>query len=198
VAVGFVHPDRVLTKSGARPGDVLVLTKPLGVGLVTTAFKGDQTTAEQIEDSTRWMLRLNRVASELLQEAGASACTDVTGFALLGHSCEMAEKSGVGLRIHADRIPLVTGARELADQWLFPAGTGNNGQAFSSRVAFDPALAEEIQQLLLTPETSGGLLAAVPEERLEGLQKKLQAAGEPLWIIGEVLPPGPALVEVVE
>ncbi len=197
VAIGFIHPDRVLTKSSARPGDVLVLTKPLGVGMVATAFKGDQATPGQMEFSTEWMLKLNRKSSELLREGGVHACSDVTGFALIGHSCEIAERSGVQLRIHAGQVPFVPGAREFADLWLFPGGTGNNQKAYSSHVAFDQRVPEEVQNLLLTPETSGGLLAAVPPDGVDNLRASFQAAGEPLWVIGEVLPGGENLIEVI-
>lgn len=187
VALGFVHPDRVLTKAGAQPGDTLVLTKPLGVGIVTTALKGDQAKPEHIDASTASMLKLNRVAAELLQEGTTHACTDVTGFALLGHACEMAEQSGVQLRIHADRVPFVPGAEEYADMWLFPAGTARNQDGFRDRVRFTPGVTEEIQHLLYTPETSGGLLAAIPPNRVAELKAAFAQASEPLWIIGEVV-----------
>lgn len=198
VALGFVHPDRVLTKAGAQPGDALVLTKPLGVGIVTTALKGDQARPEHVEASVASMLKLNRTAAELLQAAGAHACTDVTGFALIGHACEMAERSGVQLRMHAGRIPFVPGAEQYADMWLFPAGTARNQQCYSERVRFAPGVAEETQQLLYTPETSGGLLAAVPADRLGDLQAGFAEVKEPLWVVGEVLAAeGEQLIEVL-
>lgn len=187
VALGFVHPDRVLTKAGARPGDVLVLTKPLGVGIITTVLKGDEAQPEHVEAAVTSMLKLNKVGAELLQAGGARACTDVTGFGLLGHSCEMAEKSGVCLRYHAGEIPFLPGAEEYADMWLFPAGTGHNVQAYAGQIEFAVDVPEETQQLLYTPETSGGLLAAIPPERLTELRTSFAAASEPLWVIGEVL-----------
>jgi selenide,water dikinase len=187
VALGFVHPDRMLAKAGAQPGDALVLTKPLGVGIVTTAFKGDQARPEHIQAATASMLKLNRAAAELLQQGTTHACTDVTGFALLGHACEMAGRSGAQLHIHAGRIPFVPGAEEYADMWLFPAGTARNQDGFRDRVRFGPGVAEEIQQLLYTPETSGGLLAAIPPERVDELKTAFAQANEPLWVIGEVV-----------
>ena len=187
VALGFVHPDRMLTKAGAQLGDVLVLTKPLGIGIVTTALKGDQAKPEHIEAATASMLKLNRTAAELLQQGTTHACTDVTGFALLGHAYEMAEHSSVQLRIHAGQIPFVPGAKEYADMWLFPAGTAHNQQGFGDRVRFAPGVVEEIQQLLYTPETSGGLLAAIPPERVDELSAAFAQANEPLWVIGEVV-----------
>lgn len=195
VALGFVHPDRVLTKAGAREGDALVLSKPLGVGIVTTVLKAGEAQPEHVDAAVSSMLRLNRVAAELLQQHGAHACTDVSGFALLGHACEMAERSGVRLRLNVNRIPFLPGAREYAAMWLFPAGTAHNQQGFRTQVRFAPGIAEDMQQLLYTPETSGGLLAAIPADRLEDLQAGFGAAGEPLWVVGEVV--AGAGVEVV-
>ena len=197
VAIGFVHPRRVWTKSGARVGDLLVLTKPLGVGMITTAFKGDQASPEHLEAAVAAMLKLNNTATRLLGEVDVSACTDVTGFALLGHACEMAVRSGICLRFHAQRIGLVPGAREYADMWLFPAGTGHNRQAFDRQVHCTAGVAEETLHLLFTPETSGGLLAAIPPGQVDGLQAAFHSVGEPLWIIGEVVPrEGDHLVEL--
>ena len=186
--LGFVHPDRVLTKAGAQPGDILVLTKPLGVGIVTTAFKGDQATPEHLTAAAESMAKLNRTATELLQEVGGvHACTDVTGFALIGHACELAEMSGVRLRFQVDQLPFVPGAKEYADMWLFPAGTARNLQAYAKHVHFSSKVPEEVQQLLCTPETSGGLLAAISPDRLADLKSGFATADEPLWVIGEVL-----------
>ena len=196
--IGLVHPDRVLCESGAQPGDVLVLTKPLGVGIITTAHKGDQAQPAHVEAAIASMLKLNRAAAELLQATGVHACTDVSGFALLGHASELAERSGVQLCMHVDRLPFVPGAEEYADMWLFPAGTANNKQAYGKGVRCAEGVAEETEQLLYTPETSGGLLAAVPPDRLADLEAGFKAAGEPLWIVGEVRPAdGGTLIELV-
>jgi selenide,water dikinase len=186
-AIGFAHPDRIFTTTAARPGDALVLTKPLGVGIVTTAAKADQAEAEHIEASIESMLQLNRAAAGLLQDAGVRACTDVTGFALLGHASDFAQRSGVRFRFYASRIPFVPGAQEYADLWLFPNGTARNKAAFARHVQVDAGVVEDIEQLLYTPETSGGLLAAVPAERLDELNASFSKAGEPLWVIGEVV-----------
>ncbi len=188
VVLGFVHPDRVLTKGGAKPGDVLVLTKPLGVGIITTAHKGDQARCEHLDAAVASMLRLNRAAAELLQAVRPHACTDISGFGLLGHACEMAEKSGAKLQFGAGKIPFLPGAQEYAGMWLFPAGTGRNQQAYADRVHFAAGVVEETQQLLYTPETSGGLLAAVAPEQLDQLKAGFKTANEPLWIVGQVLP----------
>jgi selenide,water dikinase len=185
--MGIVHPDRVWTKAGARPGDTLVLTKPLGVGIITTALKGQKTDPAQVEAAVASMKKLNRQAAHILQSIGVRAVTDITGFALLGHGYEMAEKSGVLLRFQLGRIPFLDGACEYADLWLFPGGTCNNEQAYEHAVKFAPGIEEEMQQLLYTPETSGGLLAAVPPEALEAVIARFDQAGHPCWVIGEVV-----------
>ena len=133
------------------------------------------------------MKKLNRQAAQLLQQVGVRAVTDVTGFALLGHGYEMAEKSGVRLRFHLAQIPFLEGSREYADMWLFPGGTCNNERAYEHAVTFAPAIEEEMQQLLYTPETSGGLLVAVPAEKVDALISVFAGAGQPCWVIGEVM-----------
>ena len=187
VALGFVHPDRVWMKAGAKPGDVLVLTKQLGIGIVTTAFKADLAGPEHFDPAVASMLKLNRAAADLLREFEPHACTDVTGFALLGHAYEMATKGCVRFRFHAEAIPFLPGATDYADQWLFPAGTGRNKEHFGPHVSCAKSVTDETYHLLLTPETSGGLLAAVAPEHREALKARFAAAGEPVWIIGEVL-----------
>jgi selenide,water dikinase len=185
--MGLIHPDRVLTKAGARPGDVLVLTKPLGVGIVTTALKGEVADPAHVAAAVESMKALNRDAVQLIQRVGVHACTDVTGFALLGHGFEVAEKSGVRLRFHVEKLPLVKGAVQYAEQWLFPGGTCNNERAYEHAVHFAPGIPEEMQQLLYTPETSGGLLAAVPAERLETLTALFAEEALACWVVGEVM-----------
>jgi len=185
--MGFVHPERVLTRAGARSGDALALTKPLGVGVITTALKGEVASPEHVAAAVESMKRLNQRAAQLIQRVGVHACTDVTGFALLGHGQEMAEKSGVRLRFHVGRLPFLEGAKQYAEEWLFPGGTCNNQRAYGHVVHFAPGISEEMQQLLYTPETSGGLLIAVPPERLEMLVGLFAEEKEPLWVVGEVL-----------
>jgi selenide,water dikinase len=185
--MGIVHPDRVWTKAAARPGDALVLTKPLGVGIITTAFKGDVADPVHVAAAVESMKRLNRHAMRLIQRVDVRAATDITGFALLGHGYEMAEKSGVRLRLRVSEIPFLAGARDYADMWLFPAGTCNNEQAYEQAVTFAPGIEEEMQQLLYTPETSGGLLVAVPGEKVDELIQVFDAGNHPCWLIGEVV-----------
>jgi len=185
--MGLVHPDRVWTKGGGRPGDALVLTKPLGVGIVTTALKGGVADPAHVAEAVESMKRLNRDAARLIGQVEAHACTDITGFALLGHSYEMAQKGGVRLRFFLDSLPFVAGAVEYADQWLFPGGTCNNENAYAEAITFDDGIAEEMQQLLFTPETSGGLLAAVSPRKLDELLNLFAEAHHPCWIVGEVV-----------
>ena len=185
--MGLIHPDRVWTKGGAHPGDVLVLTKPLGVGIVTTALKGEVANPAHVAAAVESMKKLNRDAARLIQQVNANACTDITGFALLGHGYEMAEKGSVRLRFHLDHIPFVEGAIEYAGDRLFPGGTHKNKQAYEHAVHFAPGVPEEMQQLLYTPETSGGLLAAIPPEKLETLTELFADEAHPCWIVGEVM-----------
>jgi selenide,water dikinase len=185
--MGTVHPHRVWTKAAARPGDVLLLTKPLGVGIITTALKGDKADPSHVAGAVESMKKLNREAAELIRQIDVRAVTDVTGFALLGHGHEMAEKSGVQLRFHVAQIPFLEGAREYADLWLFPGGTCDNERAYEHVVTFASEIEEEMAQLLYTPETSGGLLVAVPPERLDRLMQRFDAAGHSCWMIGEVV-----------
>ena len=185
--MGLVHPDRVLTKASARPGDVLLLTKPLGVGIITTALKGEVADPAHVAAAVESMKTLNRHAARLIQQVGVYACTDVTGFALLGHGYEMAEKSGVRLRFYVDRLPFLEGARQYAEDWLFPGGACRNQQYYERWVDFAPGVSEEMQMLLFTPETSGGLLIAVPRSEAQALLRRLEEGGDRGWIIGEVM-----------
>lgn len=185
--MGLVHPEKVLTKAGARPGDALVLTKPLGAGMVTTALKAEIAEPEQVAAVVASMARLNRQAARLAQEVGVHAATDITGFALLGHGYEMAEKSGARLRFRLADLPFLPGAQAFADDSLFPGGSCRNRDAYARHVDFAPGIREETQLLLFTPETSGGLLLAVPAERLELLLARFAAVGEPAWAVGEVV-----------
>ncbi len=185
--LGVVHPDRVLTKGGAQPGDMLVLTKPLGAGIVTTAFKGGVADAEHVAAAAASMMRLNRAAARLAQQVGVRGATDITGFSLLGHASEMANLSGVGLRFRLADLPFLPGAREYAEQWLFPAGANRNQEHFGCSVAFAEGIGDELQLLLFTPETSGGLLMAVPADRLDELRALAAVQDQPLWVVGEVV-----------
>jgi selenide,water dikinase len=184
--MGRVHPSRVGRKGGARPGDWLLLTKPLGVGIITTAAKGDQAEPAHLEAAIQSMVQLNRKAAELAQQVPFHAMTDITGFALLGHADEMASQSGVQFRFELKRLPFLEGAKDYADLWLFPGGTCNNERTFEEHVTFRH-IPDETQQLLYTPETSGGLLIALAPAEADRLERLYRGAGQPVWRVGEVL-----------
>lgn len=187
IAVGFADPDKMVTKAGARPGDVLFLTKPLGFGVTTTSLKRQKASPEHVEEAIRWMSQLNRSAAELAARHQVSSGTDVTGFGLLGHSWEMAEASGVGLRLHSDQMPYLSGAQKYASEWAFPGGTLDNRTHYRSHVAFSSDLSEESQLLLFDAQTSGGLLLAVPRDRATAFHDDAQTKEVPAWEIGEVI-----------
>jgi selenide,water dikinase len=187
VVVGFVNPSQMLTKGGLRPGDRLVLTKPLGMGVTTTALKREQAKAEDVAEAVGWMTRLNREAGQLAVEMGLRGGTDITGYSLLGHSWEMAQASGVGLRFFYERIPFLNGARGYAEAWTFPGGAADNHLYFASHVQFASHLDEASQMLLFDPQTSGGLLLAVPPAKLPALQARAAELQQPAWEIGEVI-----------
>ncbi len=175
--VGTVHPERIVRNSTARPGDVLIYTKPLGIGVLTTAIKADMASEEEVEEVSRVMSTLNRAASEAMVEVGVSACTDVTGFGFLGHLFEMVKFSGVSATIYSDRIPLLKGAKEYASMGLLPAATYENVEYVGSSVSFPEGFDEDLKLLLYDPQTSGGLLISVPEERKGELLSLLKERG---------------------
>lgn len=185
--MGWVHPERITTKAGAQVGDVLVLTKPLGVGMITTAAKGEVAEPAHVAQAVETMRTLNRRASQLAQQVGVHAGTDITGFGLLGHAQEMAEKSGVRLRFEVARLPFLDGAVEYAEGWLFPAGTCRNQQCYEPWVEFASHIEEEMRMLLYTPETSGGLLLAVPPGKGQDLTSLFAREGQAAWTVGEVV-----------
>jgi selenide,water dikinase len=187
IVLGFVDPRRMITKSGARAGDVLVLSKPLGFGTTTTALKREQADPADVSEVVGWMKRLNKTASELAQEVGVTGGTDVTGFSLLGHGWEMAEASGVGLRFTFGKMPFTRGARRYAQEWIFPGGSADNRLYYGEHVSFAPQIDEPSQMLLFDAQTSGGLLLSVPPEKLDGLMGRAAQVGQMLWEVGEVI-----------
>ncbi len=187
VVLGFADMDTMMTKGGARVGDALVLSKPLGFGTTTTAIKQQKATPEEIDEVIGWMSRLNKTASELALEFGIRGATDVTGFSLLGHAYEMAETSGVGMRFFMSEIPMISCARKYAESWTFPGGSSDNRLFFQKHVRFAENIDEENQMLLFDAQTSGGLLLSVPAEKLDLLLARAKELGQPLWHIGEVI-----------
>lgn len=187
VVVGFVDPRRALTKGGARPGDRLVLTKPLGFGTTTTALKRGLASAEDVLEVSNWMKRLNKTAAQLAVEFELRGGTDITGFSLLGHADEMARAGGVRFRFEFAALPFVSGAQRYAQEFIFPGGAADNRLYFGGRVTFQTSLAESSQMLLFDPQTSGGLLLAVPQAKHAALLQRAAELNQPIWTVGEVL-----------
>lgn len=188
IVLGFVDPAAMLTKRGVKVGDLLVLTKPIGFGTTTTALKRGVAEAEDVAEVVGWMKRLNKTAAELAVKFNLKAGTDVTGFGLLGHAWEMAEASGVGLRLYLDQVPLVSSARRYAQEWIFPGGSFDNKLFYGEHVRFDPQIDEASQMLLFDAQTSGGLLLAVPQDRLEPFLEGAAEVDQLVWVIGEAVP----------
>lgn len=182
---GMVHPRKILTKGGARPGDVLVLSKPLGTGLLTTAQKRGLVQAEDMAAAVASMTRLNRRASEVLVEAGDAvhAATDITGFSLLGHAWEMALQSLVGMSFEYRHLPLLPNVRHYAEAGCVPGGTGRNARHLRPHVRCAETLDELDQQILFDPQTSGGLFAAIDPALWPELAQRDDVS---FWRIGEV------------
>jgi selenide, water dikinase len=193
--MGIVHPKQVLSKAGARPGDAIVLTKALGTGLILTASKRDQAAPEHVEAAVQSMLRLNRHAMHLAREAGAHALTDVTGFGIVGHSLEVADRSGVEIVVYANRLPLLPGALEYAKMGVDFGGVGRNRSQLGPRVRLPEDLPDEIERLLFDPQTSGGLLIALPADNATALVRRLQEDGHDAAIIAEARPGSGVVVE---
>lgn len=177
---GFVHPEKVLTNSNARPGDVLILTKPLGIGIITTGAKADMTKDTLMERIYTQMATLNKAARDVMVQYNVHSCTDVTGFGLLGHSYEMAQGSSCSVHIQVDKVPYHPEALELAAMGLIPAGAYRNREYAEKGVAASKSIPLALQDILYDPQTSGGLLFALPREEadrcLEHLRKTVPAA----------------------
>ena len=183
---GIVHPQRMVTSVGARPGDLLVLTKPLGTGILATALKGELLTEAEIDAALQGMATLNAAAARVMLEVGVHAATDVTGFGLIGHALEMAEASGVCLAIDGHDPPTYPRTLEMAEMGIVPGGSHRNRLFYLPLVDGAERLKPEIRDILFDPQTSGGLLMAVAEEKLAELTEKLQEAGAGAFLAGSV------------
>ena len=172
IALGFAHPDHILLKGGAQVGDVMLLSKPLGTGTITTALKQEKVEKSHLENAVRWMRKLNAAACDAALDLDAHAATDVTGFSLMGHAWEMAQASGVGLKIKFSSIPLLDGAAAYARSGIFPGGAFDNKSYFQSHVTISDKLTEGEELLLYDPQTSGGLLVAVDPEKWAAAVRK--------------------------
>jgi selenide, water dikinase len=186
IAIGFVDPRKMLSKSGLRVGDALVLTKPLGFGVTTTALKREQAEEQDVSEAVGWMKRLNKSASLLAAEFHLRSGTDITGYSLLGHGMEMAEASGLLLKLDFADIPFISGARKYAEKGAFAGGAFDNKKHFGSGVKFADSIDEENQMLLFDPQTSGGLLLGVPRENLDSFLARAREIEQAAWVIGRV------------
>jgi len=186
VALGFASPDELMTKGRAKAGDQLVLTKPIGTGLISTAIKAGRVRDFDRQHAVGWMRQLSAGVAAVASHHGVRACTDVTGYSLVGHGLEMAAASGVRLVLNLPSIPLLSGAKAYAAQGLVPGGSADNRSYFHDRVTFDPGIPELAQTVVFDAQTSGGLLLAVPQDRLAGFMAQAEAQGEAAWLIGRV------------
>lgn len=184
---GFVDPNKVLTNSNAKPGDMLVLTKPIGVGIINTAVKAELADKDSYEEAVRVMSTLNKYAKEAIDKVNVNSVTDITGFGLLGHSLEMAEGSSVTIVIDHKKVPIIDKAREYAQMGLVPAGAYSNRKHVGEKVRYSDDIPEDIMDILFDPQTSGGLLISVPKENVNLLLDNLKNTPTEFAVVGEVI-----------
>ncbi len=186
VALGFAESGKMLNKGGLRAGDQLVLTKPLGFGLITTALKREQAEEPDVREAVSWMTQLNRTAAQLALELELRAGTDITGFGLIGHALEMAQAAGVRLEIDFQALPFLDSARKYARLGAFAGGLIDNRSYFGPHVEMPPDLDEPSEMMLFDPQTSGGLLLGLPPEKMERFMQRARELEQPIWPIGNV------------
>ncbi|MDH5159365.1 selenide, water dikinase SelD [Heyndrickxia oleronia] len=194
---GTINPKKVRTNAGAKPGDKLVLTKPIGVGIMTTSLKRDLLSGDEIDRVTNVMSTLNKTAAETMQAYDVHACTDVTGFGLLGHTTEMAKGSNTGIRIYKNDVPTLPRVRELAEAGAVPGGTKNNYDHVKADVSFPETMDQIDQWILCDAVTSGGLLISISSDEADHLLSDLKNAGVEAAIIGEVTEEHPGKITVL-
>lgn len=195
VVLGFVPHGLSFTKNGAKVGDRLFITKPLGFGVTTTALKRETAEEKDVAQAVTWMKRLNRDASRLARAMNLTGATDVTGYSLLGHASEMSRASGVQIHFTMEKIPLLDGAMKYAMLETFPGGAFDNREFFGENVTFSSSFEDQRQMLLFDPQTSGGLLLAVPEAYVPEFTRKAQELDQPVWEIGRVTAGSGIIVE---
>jgi selenide,water dikinase len=188
VVLGQIKINNLLTKAAAHPGDHLILTKPIGFGVTTTALKQEKAEAEDVLEAVTWMKKLNREASQLACEFNLKAATDITGYGLLGHGWEIAQASQVGLQIDYQKVPLLSAAYKYAQAGCFPGGASDNRLYFGNHIGFNSQVDEIGQMLLFDPQTSGGLLLCVPEPVLPAFVVRAHEIHQSIWEIGHVVP----------
>jgi selenide,water dikinase len=184
---GYIHPDKIITNSGAQPGDKLVLTKPIGTGIISTAGKAQEADPDVLSNAAKIMGVLNKGASEAMIEVGVHSATDITGYGLVGHTSEMARGSGVGIQLSLDAVPIIPGTLELLERGIVPGGTHRNLAGVSDSVEWDAALTANQKLLMCDAQTSGGLLISVAAEKCNELVAALNAANTPsAVVVGDV------------
>ncbi len=194
---GICHPDKIITNANAKPGDRLILTKPLGTGIISTALKNGQDLGALTDRVCRVMATLNKTASEAMQAVGVNACTDITGFGLLGHTFEMISGSGVGALIYSDSVPVFEEAKPLIEKGFVPGGTKSNGVFLKDKVSFDSSVSETMRTLFFDAQTSGGLLISVPKGKTDQLTEKMKQDGVGIVaVIGEITEKNKGHIEV--
>lgn len=193
---GIVNPQEFLTNAGAKPGDHLVLTKPLGTGILATAHKAGELDEDGVKEITELMATLNKDAAEAMAEVSVNACTDITGFGLLGHCLEMAKASNVGIKIHVEEVPVIPEAKSFASMGLVPGGSYTNQKYCSKHLEIDSSVNPILLDIISDPQTSGGLLISVPKKIAPSLLEKLREKNTPsAKIIGEVMETTPGTIQ---
>jgi selenide,water dikinase len=183
---GIIHPRKVLTKQGAQADDVLIMTKPLGTGIIATALKGEAASAAAVEKMVTGMITLNKKAAEIIQDIGAHACTDITGFGLVGHAYEMTKAGDCAFCFNSSHVPVIPEALEYAAVGLVPGGCHANRKFYEPYVEYRAALTEELRDILYDPQTSGGLLFSVSEKKKDKLLKKFEQEKVTAFLVGRV------------
>lgn len=184
---GLIHPRKIISNSGAHPGDRLYLSKPLGNGVITTAIKAEMAEARDVEEAVGWMTTLNKAASEVIQQCGIRAATDITGFGFLGHLFEMASASDVAVEVYAQMVPIMTGAFKYAALGLIPAGAYNNRDYLTDKITYHDEIHPDHRELLFCPETAGGLLMAVPAGVEREFLQRMAERQVKVSLVGRVL-----------
>jgi len=193
---GTVNPDRIVKPSGGQSGDVLVLTKPIGTGVIATALKAGAAKPEHVAEAARWMLRLNRTAADCMNGVNAHSSTDVTGFGLIGHVSEMARASGLAVELDSAAVPALSGALQYATDGFVPRGGQSNLEHARVRTEFSLGVSETLRILMTDPQTSGGLVMAVAPAQVARLTANLKSTGDVAWTIGRLVAGDPGHANV--
>ena len=195
---GVIHPKKIVTNAGAKPGDLLILTKPLGMGIITTGIKQNKSPQKVVREAVKVMSELNKSASEVMLRFGAKACTDITGFGFLGHLCEMISASKAGAKVYLSRIPVLEYAWKLAEQRIVPGGTISNRNFMENKVDWGKDMCEEAKLVLCDAQTSGGLLISISERKAQRLLQSLRKKGvKKSSIVGEIIKDKRCRIKVV-